>query len=103
MIHSKPRNPKPQHIKSNFLLSILNKTNNYAHFLSNTDDENEKDYIPNKGAKKVNNIKTCFGTYQNTQFVSTLDSQTAISNILVVFNSTLPPAITNLDFLKYPQ
>ena len=49
----------------------------------------------------MTNVKTCSSTHQDTQPFSTL-SQTAIGNTPVVLNLASPPAITDLDFSKYP-
>ncbi len=47
-------------------------------------------------------MKTCFSTYQDAQPFSNLDCQTSIGNTPIILNLASPPAITNLDFLKYP-
>ncbi len=47
-------------------------------------------------------MKTCSNTHQDTQSFSTL-SQTAIGNTPVILNLASPPAITDLDFSKYPE
>lgn len=60
-------------------------------------------YIPNVGAKMVTNVNTYSSTDQDTQSVLILNFQTAISNISVVFNLVSLPAITNINFSKYPR
>ena len=101
MIRPEPENQEPQRIRSDSLLSSLDETSNHADLLSNADDENANDYIPNAGAREVTNVETRSSTHQDTQPVSTL-SQTAIGNTPVVLNLASPPAITDLDFSKYP-
>ena len=102
MIRQEPENQEPQRIRSDSPLSSLDETNNHADLLSNADDENVNDYIPNAGTREVTNVDTRSSTHQDTQPVSILDSQTAIGNTLVVLNLASPPAITDLDFSKYP-
>ncbi len=96
-----PENQEPQRMGSDSPLSSLDETSNHADLLSNTNNENINDFIRTAAAREVANMKTCSSTYHDAQPVSNLYSQTSIGNTPIILNLASPPAITNLDFLKY--
>ncbi len=95
MTRPEPENQEPQRIGSYSPLS-------HADLLSNTNNENTNNFILSAAAREVANIETCSSTYQDAQLVSNLHSQTSIGNTPIILNLASSPAITNLDFSKYP-
>ncbi len=102
MTRPEPENQEPQRIGSDSPLSSLDETSNHADLLSNTNNENTNDFIPFAAAREVINMKTCSSTYQDAKPVSNPHSRTSIGNTSIILNLASPPAITYLDFSKYP-
>ncbi len=102
MTRPEPENQEFQRFRSDSPFSSLDETSNHADLVSNTNNKNTNDFIPSAVVKEVANMETGSSTYQDAQLASNLHSQTSIGNTPIILNLASPPAITKLDFSKYP-
>lgn len=66
MIYLKLEYQESQYIRSNVPFLLLDKTNNHANLLFNTNNKNANNYISNTSIRKMTNINICSNIHQNT-------------------------------------